>query len=423
MRYVLKFLRAAIKLLLYGTSGVFLLALRYFWKTPQPLENTVAGEPRLYKWTFGHILYKISGAQDAPALVLFHAPHVGSSSHELGRLVEPLAERYRVYAPDLLGFGLSDRPRMNYEAETYVKLYHDFLEQVVQRPATVLASGLSCNYAVEVAHTAPHLCERLVLLSPSSLFGNQRVPTWYTSLLKNAILRLFLYILLTPRFLLRGVIAWQHGIKIEDVSTQQLDTVFANAHQFGAEHAAVASLSGALDLDVRYQLEKLKQPVLLLGEERALLRAHSAAERYLLADKMQIVSTDEGLIRILEMVSTQVTTRTLAGQKQAGETPIESSYVDVQPASTAPEIDQVSQAKVSQPPDKEREQAEPGPQAATRTGGEDVEKAEMLTAYCVKCRQKRPMQDPKDIVTRNGRRAKEAECPVCGTRLFRFVGG
>jgi hypothetical protein len=47
--------------------------------------------------------------------------------------------------------------------------------------------------------------------------------------------------------------------------------------------------------------------------------------------------------------------------------------------------------------------------------------AERTQAYCVKCREKREMQDPERIVTKNGRNALEGTCPVCGTKLFRFI--
>jgi hypothetical protein len=46
---------------------------------------------------------------------------------------------------------------------------------------------------------------------------------------------------------------------------------------------------------------------------------------------------------------------------------------------------------------------------------------EKTKAYCVKCREKREMQDEQKIVTKNGRNALEGTCPVCGTKLFRFV--
>ncbi|GHO88896.1 DUF5679 domain-containing protein [Dictyobacter formicarum] len=42
-------------------------------------------------------------------------------------------------------------------------------------------------------------------------------------------------------------------------------------------------------------------------------------------------------------------------------------------------------------------------------------------AYCVKCRTRRGMKDAKRIVTKNNRNAMEGTCPVCGTRLFRFI--
>jgi hypothetical protein len=43
-------------------------------------------------------------------------------------------------------------------------------------------------------------------------------------------------------------------------------------------------------------------------------------------------------------------------------------------------------------------------------------------AYCVKCREKREMKDPKEVTMKNGRDAVEGVCPVCGTKLFRMVG-
>lgn len=42
-------------------------------------------------------------------------------------------------------------------------------------------------------------------------------------------------------------------------------------------------------------------------------------------------------------------------------------------------------------------------------------------AYCVKCREKREIKDPKEITMKNGRNAIEGACPVCGTKLFRMV--
>ena len=43
-----------------------------------------------------------------------------------------------------------------------------------------------------------------------------------------------------------------------------------------------------------------------------------------------------------------------------------------------------------------------------------------MEAYCMKCKEKREMQNPKAIFTANGVPATEGVCPVCGTRMFRM---
>ena len=89
---------------------VGVVALRHALETPQPLKSQLPGEACLYVWRRRSIFYKVLGNMDAPALVLLHSPDIGASAHEMQDIMAPLAQSYRVYAPDLLGFGLSDRP-------------------------------------------------------------------------------------------------------------------------------------------------------------------------------------------------------------------------------------------------------------------------------------------------------------------------
>ncbi|MCS7179486.1 MAG: type I DNA topoisomerase [Anaerolineae bacterium] len=43
-----------------------------------------------------------------------------------------------------------------------------------------------------------------------------------------------------------------------------------------------------------------------------------------------------------------------------------------------------------------------------------------LDAYCVRCKEKRPLKDPEPVFTAGGRPATRGTCPVCGTTLFRM---
>ena len=43
-----------------------------------------------------------------------------------------------------------------------------------------------------------------------------------------------------------------------------------------------------------------------------------------------------------------------------------------------------------------------------------------MQAYCMKCKAKREMQDPRPVFTSNGTSATQGICPVCGTKMFKI---
>jgi hypothetical protein len=43
-----------------------------------------------------------------------------------------------------------------------------------------------------------------------------------------------------------------------------------------------------------------------------------------------------------------------------------------------------------------------------------------MQAYCMKCRKKKEMKDPKAVKMKNGKPATKGVCPTCGTKMFRI---
>ncbi len=43
------------------------------------------------------------------------------------------------------------------------------------------------------------------------------------------------------------------------------------------------------------------------------------------------------------------------------------------------------------------------------------------TAYCVKCREKRDMQDAERVTMKNGRPAMKGKCSKCGTGMYKIL--
>jgi len=43
-----------------------------------------------------------------------------------------------------------------------------------------------------------------------------------------------------------------------------------------------------------------------------------------------------------------------------------------------------------------------------------------MEAYCVKCKAKTEIKDPKEVTMKNGRPAVAGICSTCGTKVFRI---
>ena len=46
---------------------------------------------------------------------------------------------------------------------------------------------------------------------------------------------------------------------------------------------------------------------------------------------------------------------------------------------------------------------------------------EEIKAYCMKCKAERTIQNSQIVMTKNGRPAANGVCPVCGTKMFKFL--
>jgi len=47
----------------------------------------------------------------------------------------------------------------------------------------------------------------------------------------------------------------------------------------------------------------------------------------------------------------------------------------------------------------------------------------MVTAYCMKCRKKVEIKNPRQITLKNGRPAVQGICSICGIKVFRIGKG
>jgi pimeloyl-ACP methyl ester carboxylesterase len=391
--------------LLCTIAAAAVVALWHMIDTPQPLESMLPGEARIYRWKRGHIFYKVLGAVDAPPLVLLHKPGIGASAYEMRKIMEPLAQWYRVYAPDLLGFGLSDRPRTDYSAEVYTTLCRDFLTDEVKQPAIVLASGLSCNYAVTIAAGLPELCKGLVLLSPTALFkggkGNrQGLRSELVGLIRVPTVGSMLYPMVCTRSALRYELERMNA----HYTASEIAHLYATTHQLGAQYAPMALLAGKLAQDASRQFEMLQQPTLVVWGTQALNDSRYLASQQHLPAQAQVVLVRDSGVSVQEERPEAVVANV---QEWSNEKKVVAASIAEATA---------SQAQVATTP----ADGEDAGAATAGTAGATPDSIPAVEAYCVKCKKKVTMQNAQKVVMKNGRPATRGICPVCGTGLYRI---
>jgi pimeloyl-ACP methyl ester carboxylesterase len=263
-------------------GGALVVTARSVLATPQPLESTLEGEKHIFRFREGDIFYTAAGPRDAQSVLLLHSTHLSASSFEWRRNFSALSQEFRVYAPDLLGFGLSDRPAIGYSANTYVTFISDFVREVIGRPAMVVARGQSAAFSTRAAYLDPPLFSRLVLISPTGIAtgaaDDQTEQGGPIEALRSVLRRVsettageVPYALLTTKSALSLLVARQSYAHSEQITPALVQHLFATTHQHGARFAPLAFMTGKLDLSVANDFARLQQPVLLVwGEQDAI---------------------------------------------------------------------------------------------------------------------------------------------------------
>jgi pimeloyl-ACP methyl ester carboxylesterase len=106
-------------------------------------------------------------AGDGPPLLLIHG--IGDSSSTWLPVLKGFAGDHMVIAPDLLGHGLSDKPRADYSVAAYANGMRDLLSVLDIDRVTVVGHSLGGGVAAQFAYTFPERCERLVLVGTGGI--------------------------------------------------------------------------------------------------------------------------------------------------------------------------------------------------------------------------------------------------------------
>ena len=246
-----------------GTVGATVLANRSLRSRADGFEPFLDGEQGTYRWRGFDIGYTEAGDPEDPDVILLHGINPTASSHEFHRIVGPLSEDHHVIAPDLPGFGHSDRPPLLYSASLYETFVADAVADLTDGDPLVVASSLTAAYTASAARKVG--VERLVLVCPTDSTGReQRV--WLRGLLRTPVLGEAAFNMTVSEAAIRYLNADHRYYSTDTPPEEVLGYEWQTAHQPGARFAPASLVAGVLDTEDHIEdvLAELDSPVTLV---------------------------------------------------------------------------------------------------------------------------------------------------------------
>ena len=106
-------------------------------------------------------------AGQGPVLLLLHG--LGCDHTTWEPVIDALAKRYTVIAPDLLGHGRSAKPRADYSVGGYANAMRDLITVLGIDKVTVVGHSFGGGIAMQFAYQFPERTERLILVASGGL--------------------------------------------------------------------------------------------------------------------------------------------------------------------------------------------------------------------------------------------------------------
>ena len=238
------------------------------------VENRVAGTPKAFpsqpvsareSTTFdlvsvpvegADVVYAAEGTPTLPPLIFLHG---WGASHKFWKYVFPaFSKRFRCIAPDLMGFGLSDKPNRDYSMDSYTTWVGSFLDALKIDKAPIVGHSMGGTIALKFALAHPERVTRLVAVNPV-LKGS----TAFSALTRTICLpgiRRICWIL--------SRIVWFRRLVTGDFSkVQQMEEELMDDVIMGTFQSTFKSVSSLFRVDLLDQIGDLSIPTLAIGSD------------------------------------------------------------------------------------------------------------------------------------------------------------
>jgi pimeloyl-ACP methyl ester carboxylesterase len=236
---------------------------------PAPFMQAAAGANDKSVTVFGAKIHYVE-AGNGPVVILLHG--LGGDGSNWAQTMGPLAEKYRVIAPDQIGFGRSDKPFLSYRVGTLVDFLDGFYKELKIERASLVGNSLGGWTAAAFTLAHPEKVDRLVLVDSAGFALPKDGSDVSIRSLLNPSTREGVRQLLSSIF-------YNKQIFTSDLA---VDTVYARSIQTNAGYTIQKFLESVMRgedmLDNR--LSAIKQPTLIIWGREDQLTPLAGGERF-----------------------------------------------------------------------------------------------------------------------------------------------
>ncbi|MDE1815521.1 MAG: alpha/beta hydrolase [Thaumarchaeota archaeon] len=120
---------------------------------------------------WGHKIRYLEEGRSDKSIILIHG--LGGSAERWLKVIPRLSSKYRVIAPDMIGFGYSDKPSEDYTIDFFAKFLSGFINSTGLKSTILVGTSLGGQIAAHCASINDSV-EKIVLVAPS---GAMKSPT------------------------------------------------------------------------------------------------------------------------------------------------------------------------------------------------------------------------------------------------------
>jgi pimeloyl-ACP methyl ester carboxylesterase len=230
-------------------------------------------DKQTWTWQGYKIQYTVTGV--GQPLLLIHG--FGASIGHWRKNIPVLAEKgYRVFAIDLLGFGGSDKPPLDYTVELWQQQITDFWAALIEQPTVFVGNSIGGLLTLMVLRDFPHISAGGVLINcagglnhrPDELnFPLRLVMGAFTKLVSSPLTGKFIFNSIRQKNRIRNTL-YQVYRDRQAVTDELVELLYEPSCDPGAQQVFASVLSAPAGPKPTELLEDLQHPLLVLwGEE------------------------------------------------------------------------------------------------------------------------------------------------------------